>query len=71
MVKWEDDKNVYILGAALGALGTTISNEIIEAIRAEWRMFLSSYLLFLYPSTIPVPLLLHLICSRISQSLPE
>jgi hypothetical protein len=37
MVKWENDKNAYILGAALGASNITISNEIAEAIRAGWR----------------------------------
>jgi hypothetical protein len=50
MVKWENDKNVYILGAALGALNTTISNEIIEAIRTDWRMFLSFFLFYLFQS---------------------
>jgi hypothetical protein len=58
MVKWENDKNVYILGAALGALGTTISSEVIQAIRADWRMLslpLSSPSYFL----VPFPTLSH------------
>jgi hypothetical protein len=65
MVKWENDKNVYILGAALGALGTTISNEIIEAIRADWRMFFFSFYPLLYSSfTLPCSSPPHLISSH-------
>lgn len=37
MVKWENDKNAYILGAALGALNATITNEICEGVIAGWR----------------------------------
>lgn len=52
MVKWENDKNVYILGAALGALNASITNEIAENVIAGWRKccfsfsFSISYLLF-------------------------
>jgi hypothetical protein len=51
MVKWENDKNAYILGAALGASNVTISNEIAETIRAGWREFL------IFFSTLPSPFL--------------
>jgi hypothetical protein len=61
MVKWENEKNVYILGAALGALGTTMSNEIIEAIRADWRMLSLHFLLLLHPFVV----LFHLIPFRL------
>ncbi|KAH0031576.1 STE3-domain-containing protein, partial [Aureobasidium melanogenum] len=36
MVKWENDKNVYILGAALAALNASITNEIAESVIAGW-----------------------------------
>lgn len=36
MVKWENDKNVYILGAALAALNASITNEIAETVIAGW-----------------------------------
>lgn len=42
MVKWENDKNVYILGAALAALNASITNEIAETVIAGWRKFLFS-----------------------------
>jgi hypothetical protein len=49
MVKWENDKNAYILGAALGTSNVTISNEIAETIRAGWRKFL------IFVFTLPSP----------------
>ncbi|CAD0087556.1 unnamed protein product, partial [Aureobasidium vineae] len=36
MVKWENDKNVYILGAALEYLNPSIGNEVAEAVIAGW-----------------------------------
>jgi hypothetical protein len=66
MVKWENDKNAYILGAALGASNVTISNEIAETIRAGWRKFL----IFLF--TLPSPFLSVLsrcICYTFSSTL--
>lgn len=39
MVKWDNDKNAYILGAALGALNASITNEIAESVIASWRKF--------------------------------
>lgn len=47
MVKWENDKNVYILGAALAALNASITNEIAESVIAGWRKFSFSFLLLL------------------------
>ena len=50
MVKWENDKNVYILGAALGALNASITNEIAESVTAGWRKFcVSLFLAFRLP----------------------
>jgi hypothetical protein len=68
MVKWEDDKNVYILAAALAALNATITNEIAQSILNDWRK--SSLLVSLKLSTLhSITLhsitfaLPHLICS--------
>jgi xanthine/uracil/vitamin C permease (AzgA family) len=58
MVKWENDKNAYILGAALGASNVTISNEIAETIRAGWRKFL------IFVFTLPSPLFFFPVLSR-------
>lgn len=49
MVKWENDKNAYILGAALGALNASITNEIAESVIAGWRKFVFlPFLLFFF-----------------------
>lgn len=47
MVKWENDKNVYILGAALAALNASITNEIAESVIAGWRKFSVPFFLLL------------------------